>query len=70
MTIKDFQDKHCQLCGTQSCLAEAEDIQNCGRYNGEIEGLPKIKSFMERWEEYMKEKNITWNDIREMVKDG
>lgn len=70
MTIKDFQDKYCQLCGTQSCPAEVEDIQNCGRYNGEIEGLPKIKSFMERWEEYMKEKNITWNDIREMVKDG
>ena len=69
MTVKDFQDKYCWLCGTQSCLGDPEDIQHCGNYHGEIDNLPKIKSFMELFEEEMEEKGITWDDIRKRMED-
>ena len=68
MTILEFQQMYCHRCGTQRCSGEAEDISCCGYYNGEIEGIPKIKSAMELLEEVMKEKGITWNDIQREIK--
>ena len=69
MTIHDFQEKYCLMCGTQSCLGRAEDISHCGYYNGEIEGLLKIKSVMELLEEAMKESGIAWDDIRKWIEE-
>ena len=40
MTVSEFQDKYCMLCGTQSCLGQPEDFPHCGYYNGEIEEEP------------------------------
>ena len=37
MTVSEFQDKYCMLCGTQRCLGQPEDFPHCGYYNGEIE---------------------------------
>lgn len=68
MTILEFQQMYCYMCGTQRCPGEAEDISHCGYYNGEIEGIPKVKSTMELLEEVMKEKGITWDDIRREIK--
>ena len=68
MIVLEFQQIYCRRCGTQRCLGEAEDISCCGYYNGEIEGIPKIKSAMELLEETMKEKGITWDDIRREIK--
>ena len=69
MTVLEFQQKYCSLCGTQSCFGEAEDISHCGRYHGEIDGVPKIKSLWEEWNEYMDVNGITWEDIRKSMPD-
>ena len=69
MTILEFQQMYCHMCGTQRCFGEAEDISHCGYYNGEIEGIPKIKSIMELLEETMKEKDITWDDIQKQMEE-
>lgn len=63
MTVPEFQDKYCKLCGTQSCLGQPEDFSHCGYYNGEIEGIPKIKTAMDLIEVLMKEVGITWEDL-------
>lgn len=68
MTILEFQQKYCRMCGTQSCFGKAGDISHCGYYNGEIAGLPKIKSAMELFEESMQEKGITWEDIQNLLR--
>ena len=69
MTINEFRVKHCSRCGTQRCLGEAEDLPYCGHYHGEIEGIEKVKSFMEIFEEEMAKQGITWDDLRKRVKD-
>lgn len=72
MTIEEFMAENCVLCGTQSCvchlgIVDEEFISHCGRYHGEIEGIPKIKSIMELIEESMKEKGLTWEDLRKQT---
>ena len=58
------------LCGTQSCLGQPEDFSYCGYYNGEIEGIPKVKTAMDLIEALMKEAGITWEDLaREIEKE-
>jgi hypothetical protein len=62
-------NKNCVLCGTQSCVChlgviDEEAISHCGRYQGDILGIPKIKSILEELEEWMKENNFTWDAIR------
>ena len=70
MTVSEFQDKYCMLCGTQSCLGQPEDFSYCGYYNGEIEGIPKVKTAMDLIEALMKEAGITWEDLaREIEKE-
>lgn len=54
MTYEDFVKRYCDnKCGTQSCLARPQDLSYCGYYQGDIEGIPKIKSLMEQFEEWM-----------------
>ena len=62
-------NKNCVLCGTQSCvchldIVDEEAISHCGRYHGDILGIPKIKSILEELEDWMKENNFTWDTIR------
>ena len=56
-----FKEKYCTYCGTQSCLARPQDLSHCSSYNGEIDGIPKIKSF---WEEF--KETADWDAIREV----
>ena len=59
--IQQFMNENCVLCGTQSCVChldvvDEEAISHCGRYHGEIPGIPKIKSVMEvleEWEDFV-----------------
>ena len=51
------------LCGTQSCLGQPENFSYCGHYNGEIEGIPKVKTAIDLIEALMKEAGITWEDL-------
>ena len=72
--IKFFMNKNCVLCGTQSCIChlgiiDEESISYCGKYHGDILGIPKIKSAMEELEEWMKETKITWEDIRKFLEE-
>lgn len=30
MTLDEFREKHCGMCGSQRCLASDEDIAECG----------------------------------------
>lgn len=69
MTVKEFRQTYCSLCGTQRCLGTEEDISYCGYYHGEIEGLPKNKSAYELLEEIMRRRGITWDDIRKNLRD-
>ena len=64
MTYDEFYKKNCMICGTQRCFGEPEDLPYCGRYKGDIDGIPKYKSYMEEFEEWMKANNITWDDLR------
>jgi hypothetical protein len=57
MTIEEWIKENCSMCGSQRCYADRESIASCGRYNGEIEGLPKVKSAMDELRE-RKEKAI------------
>jgi hypothetical protein len=62
------------LYGTQSCVChlgiiDEESIFHCGKYHGDILGIPKIKSAMEELEEWMKEAKITWEDIRKFLEE-
>ena len=59
-TYKEFFEEHCMWCGTQRCEARPEDLSFCGKYHGEIDGIPKIKSL---WEEF--EETADWDAIRE-----
>lgn len=70
MTVSEFQDKYCMLCGTQSCLGQPEDFPYCGNYHGEIEGIPKVKSAMDLFEEMMKEAGITWEVLAREIEGG
>ena len=47
------------MCGTQQCPGEADDISNCGKYNGDIEGIPKKKSLIE----ILNELNPNWIEL-------
>ena len=68
MTVKEFRDTYCINCGTQRCLSRPIDISDCGYYKGDIEGIPKEKSFMEELEEEMAKMGLTWDDIRREIK--
>lgn len=62
-------NENCVLCGTQSCVChldvvDEEAISHCGRYHGEIEGIPKIKSIMEVIEEWEAEHKDLWEEIK------
>ena len=70
MTVSEFQERYCSLCGTQSCMSEPEDISGCGHYHGEIEGIPKVKTAMDLFEEIMKEAGITWEDLAREIEGG
>ena len=59
MTIIDFQKKYCQMCGTQQCHGEVDDISNCGKYKGNIKGIPKKKSLIE----ILNELNPNWIEL-------
>ena len=69
MTVKEFQNKYCSRCGTQSCLGQVEDFPYCGHYHGVIEGIPKEKSAYELLEEDMQRRGITWDDIRKQMEE-
>ena len=69
MTVSEFQDKYCKLCGTQRCLGQPEDFPHCGYYNGEIEGIPKIKTAMDLIEALMKEAGLTWEDLAREIEE-
>ena len=69
MTVSEFQDKYCMLCGTQSCLGQPEDFPHCGYYNGEIEGIPKVKTAMDLIESLMKEAGLTWEDLAREIEE-
>ena len=69
MTVSEFQDKYCMLCGTQRCLGQPEDFPYCGYYNGEIEGIPKVKTGMDLIEALMKEAGITWEDLAREIEE-
>ena len=69
MTIEQFMSENCVLCGTQSCvchlgIVDEEGISHCGYYQGDIDGIPKIKSLTEQFEDWMRETGTTWDDIR------
>lgn len=70
MTVSEFQDKYCMLCGTQSCMSEPKDISHCGHYNGEIEGIPKVKSAMDLFEALLEELGLTWEDLAREIEGG
>ena len=73
--IQQFINENCALCGTQSCvchlnIVDEEAISNCGKYHGEIPGIPKIKSLTEQFEDWMRETNTTWDDIRKKLAEN
>lgn len=73
MTIEQFMNENCVLCGTQSCVChldvvDEEAISHCGRYHGEIPGIPKIKSVMEVLEEWKTEHKDLWEEIKARYK--
>ena len=70
MTVSEFQDKYCMLCGSQRCLGQPEDFSHCCYYHGEIEGIPKVKSAMDLIEALMKEAGITWEDLMREMERG
>lgn len=66
-------NENCVLCGTQSCvchldIVDEEAISHCGRYHGEIPGIPKIKSVMEVLEEWEAEHKDLWEEIKTRYK--
>ena len=73
MTIEQFMNENCVLCGTQSCVChldvvDEEAISHCGRYHGEIPGIPKIKSVMEVLEEWETAHKDLWEEIKARYK--
>ena len=73
MTIEQFMNENCVLCGTQSCVChldiiDEEAISHCGHYHGEILGIPKIKSIMEVLEEWEAEHKGLWKEIKARYK--
>lgn len=73
MTIEQFMNENCVLCGTQSCVChldvvDEEAISHCGRYHGEIPGIPKIKSIMEVIEEWETKHKDLWEEIKARYK--
>lgn len=70
MTVLEFQDRYCSLCGTQSCMSEPEDISGCGHYHGEIEGIPKVKSAMDLFEALLEELGLTWEELAREIEGG
>lgn len=66
-------NENCVLCGTQSCvchldIVDEEAISHCGRYHGEISGIPKIKSIMEVIEEWETKHKDLWEEIKARYK--
>ena len=62
-------NENCVLCGTQFCvchldIVDEEAISHCGRYHGEIPGIPKIKSLTEVFEEWEAERKDLWKEIQ------
>lgn len=51
MNITEFWTKYCGLCGSQRCFGEEINISTCGYYNGDIEGIPKLRTDMPKKEE-------------------
>ena len=73
--IQFFMNKYCVLCGTQSCVChlgiiDEEAISHCGNYHGDILGIPKVKSLTEQFEDWMRETNTTWDDIRKRLEEN
>ena len=67
--IQFFMNKYCVLCGTQSCvchlgIVDEEAISHCGYYQGDILGIPKIKSLTEVFEEWEAEHKDLWEEIK------
>ena len=67
-------NENCILCGTQSCIChldivDEEAISYCGRYHGEIKGIPKIKSLTEIFEEWEAEHKDLWKEIKARYKN-
>ena len=66
-------NENCVLCGTQSCVChldiiDEEAISHCGRYHGEISGIPKIKSVIEVLKEWEAEHKDLWGEIKARYK--
>ncbi len=73
MTVEEFMAENCVLCGTQSCvchldIVDKEAISHCGNYHGEIDGIPKIKSLTEIFEEWESENKELWEEIKARYK--
>ncbi len=47
MTITEFYNKYCSLCGSFHCPRSKEAISTCGWYEGNIEGIEKKESLSE-----------------------
>lgn len=47
MTIEEFREQHCKMCGSQRCYGDEESISTCGNYNGDIIGIEKKESLSE-----------------------
>ena len=67
--IQQFMNENCVLCGTQSCvchldIVDEEAISHCGYYQGDIPGIPKIKSLTEVFEEWEAEHKDLWEEIK------
>ena len=54
MTIEEFNDKYCSICGSLMCIGESDEIAHCGYYQGDIEGIAKLY-FPERGQKFFDE---------------
>lgn len=54
MTVEEFNEKYCSICGSQMCIGEPDEIAHCGYYQGDIEGIAKLY-FPERGQKFFDE---------------
>ena len=73
MTIKEFQDKYCSLCGSLMCDGSDphNDFPGCGHYKKiYIPGIPPYEeSLTDKFEKWMKDNNISNEEFFKMVKE-
>ena len=73
MTIKEFQEKYCALCGSLICygIDPHNDFPNCGHYmKVYIPGIPPYEESMkDKFEKWMKDNNISNEEFFKMVKE-